>query len=120
MGRCGCTIRGFAERFATPHFDRRLRALRRELKRRTDIETATPFSPYNLRLYRTHYGLRDVIALLVRSDLVRVYDEAADRVPRLIETAPLLRSADEVVSALQRPIERTTRGAPDDFAITPT
>ncbi len=37
------------------------------MKRRTDIEAKTPFSPYNLRLYRqTYYGLRDVIAPLVR------------------------------------------------------
>jgi hypothetical protein len=38
-----------------------------ELKRRTDRESRTPFSPYNIRLFRqTYYGLRDVIAPLVR------------------------------------------------------
>jgi len=38
-----------------------------ELKRLTDRESHTPFSPYNIRLYRqTYYGLRDVIAPLVR------------------------------------------------------
>jgi len=38
-----------------------------ELKRLTDRESRTPFSPYNIRLYRqTYYGLRDVIAPLVR------------------------------------------------------
>jgi hypothetical protein len=40
----------------------------RELKRRTDIETETPFSAYNLRLYRqTYFGIRDVISPLLRS-----------------------------------------------------
>jgi hypothetical protein len=39
-----------------------------ELKRLTDRESRTPFSPYNLRLFRqTYYGLRDVIAPLVRN-----------------------------------------------------
>jgi hypothetical protein len=38
-----------------------------ELKRLTDRESRTPFSPYNIRLFRqTYYGLRDVIASLVR------------------------------------------------------
>ncbi len=45
----------------------------RELKRLTDRESQTPFSPYNLRLYRqTYYGIRDVIAPLVRERLVCV------------------------------------------------
>jgi hypothetical protein len=87
-------IRGFAERFATPQYFRQacLRAAHgRELKRRTDIETKTPFSPYNLRLYRqTYYGLRDVIAPLVRERSVRVWPMQSSRsgVPRLIEICP--------------------------------
>jgi hypothetical protein len=37
-----------------------------ELKRRTDVETRTPFAAYNLRLYRqTYYGIRDVLSPLV-------------------------------------------------------
>ncbi len=45
----------------------------REIRRQTDIETATPFCVYNLRLYRqTYYGLRDVIAPLVQNDSARV------------------------------------------------
>jgi hypothetical protein len=40
----------------------------KELKRTTDLVAGTPFSPYNLRLYRqTYYGIRDVLAPLVRS-----------------------------------------------------
>ena len=39
----------------------------RELKRRTDRETQTPFSAYNLRLYRqTYFGIRDVIGPLLQ------------------------------------------------------
>jgi hypothetical protein len=39
---------------------------RKELKRLTDVETKTPFCPYNLRLYRqTYFGIRDVLAPLV-------------------------------------------------------
>lgn len=38
-----------------------------ELKRVTDRESRTPFSPYNIRLYRqTYYGIRDLLAPLVR------------------------------------------------------
>src|SRR5512145_141110 len=62
-------IHAFADRFATPQHFRQAclhAAHGRELKRRTDVEAKTPFSPYNLRLYRqTYYGFRDVIAPLV-------------------------------------------------------
>lgn len=41
----------------------------RELRRHTDIESRTPFSPYNLRLYRqTYFGIRDVLATLIKAD----------------------------------------------------
>ncbi len=44
-----------------------------ELKRLTDRESHSPFSPYNIRLYRqTYYGLRDVIAPLVQGKLACV------------------------------------------------
>ncbi|HSD84286.1 MAG TPA: DUF429 domain-containing protein [Anaerolineae bacterium] len=63
----------------------------REVKRRTDIEARTPFSPYNLRLYRqTYYGLRDVVAPLVRAQAVRVRPMQSSRAgrPSLIEICP--------------------------------
>jgi hypothetical protein len=45
----------------------------KELKRTTDLVAGTPFSPYNLRLYRqTYYGIRDVLEPLVRSDRASV------------------------------------------------
>jgi len=44
-----------------------------ELKRTTDIETKTPFSPYNLRVYyQTYYGIRDILFPLVSADKARV------------------------------------------------
>jgi hypothetical protein len=39
----------------------------RELKRVTDHDARTPFSPYNLRLYRqTYFGIRDLLTPLVK------------------------------------------------------
>lgn len=62
-------LRGFARRYPTAEALRRLcrqAAAGRELRRRTDAEVRTPFSPYNLRLFRqTYHGLRDVLAPLV-------------------------------------------------------
>lgn len=46
---------------------------RKELKRLTDCESRTPFSPYNLRLYKqTYFGIRDVLVPLVHSEQVCV------------------------------------------------
>jgi len=45
----------------------------KELKRFTDIEAKTPFSPYNLRLYRqTYFGIRDLLGPMIRNDTVCV------------------------------------------------
>jgi hypothetical protein len=44
-----------------------------EERRDTDKTSQTPFSPYNRRLYRqTYYGIRDVLAPLVRDQLICV------------------------------------------------
>jgi hypothetical protein len=44
-----------------------------ELKRFTDFKTKTPFSPYNLRLYRqTYFGIRDVLGPLIMNNTVCV------------------------------------------------
>lgn len=44
-----------------------------ELKRATDFKARTPFSPYNLRLFRqTYYGIRDILRPLVERDQARV------------------------------------------------
>jgi hypothetical protein len=45
----------------------------RELKRFTDIEAKTPFSPYNLRLFRQiYFGIREVLGPLLRNNAVCV------------------------------------------------
>ena len=45
----------------------------KELKRFTDSEAKTPFSPYNLRLYKqTYFGIRDVLGPLIRETTVCV------------------------------------------------
>ena len=45
----------------------------KELKRLTDVERKTPFSPYNLRLYRqTFFGIKDVLGPLIRDSAVSI------------------------------------------------
>ncbi len=62
-------VQSFPERYPSPEAFRdscRLKTGGRELKRRTEVETRTPFAPYNLRLYRqTYFGIRDVLRPLV-------------------------------------------------------
>lgn len=74
-------------------FSRKCRAIScgKELKRRTDTETATPFSAYNLRLYRqTFFGIRDVLEPLVREDVACVLPmQRADAgKPWILEVCP--------------------------------
>jgi hypothetical protein len=63
----------------------------RELRRLTDEAARTPFSPYNIRLYRqTYYGIRDLLHPLMAEDQARVLplqELAADR-PWLLEICP--------------------------------
>ena len=64
---------------------------RKELRRRTDIEAAAPFSPYNLRIYRqTYYGIRDLLSPLVAKNLVNVppLHDSGEDVPWLLEVCP--------------------------------
>jgi hypothetical protein len=84
----------FARRYPSPQAFRGAclaAASGKELKRVTDRESKTPFSPYNLRLYRqTYYGLRDLIEPLVRARLASVLPmqrPQPDR-PWLIEICP--------------------------------
>jgi hypothetical protein len=86
--------RSFSKRYATAQQFRRAcfnAAHGRELKRVTDVESKTPFSPYNLRLYRqTFYGLRDLIGPLLADRVVCVLpmQRARSNVPWLIEICP--------------------------------
>ena len=64
---------------------------RKELRRRTDIEAAAPFSPYNLRIYRqTYYGIKELLGPLVSKNLVNVppLHDSGDGVPWLMEVCP--------------------------------
>ena len=71
---------GFARDFTTRHPDAeqfrescRQRTGGKELKRRTDRRTATPFCAYNLRLYRqTYWGIAAVLAPLVGNGRVAI------------------------------------------------
>jgi hypothetical protein len=68
-------VLSFRDDYASPEEFRRLcrEAGGRELKRVTDRKCQTPFSPYNLRLFRqTYYGIRDVLNPLVRDSLACV------------------------------------------------
>ncbi|TVM03399.1 MAG: hypothetical protein CV087_05490 [Candidatus Brocadia sp. WS118] len=62
-----------------------------ELKRMTDRACQTPFSPYNLRLYRqTYYGISEVLAPLVRKRQACVLpmQKALPDRPWLLEVCP--------------------------------
>lgn len=62
-----------------------------EVKRLTDLETQTPFSPYNLRMYRqTYYGIRDVLSPLVKNNAAWVLpmQQLAGDLPVLLECCP--------------------------------
>ena len=62
----------FTVRYPTPeYFREKCRSYENgtELKRVTDIETKTPFSPYNLRMYRqTYFGIRYILRPLIHSN----------------------------------------------------
>lgn len=63
----------------------------KELKRSTDIQSKTPFSPYNLRLYRqTYYGIRDVLFPLSMDNVVSILpmQEPDAARPWLLEVCP--------------------------------
>lgn len=63
----------------------------RELKRRTDTRARTPFSAYNLRIYRqTYEGIRNVLAPLLAGDRARAIpmQPPEDGKPVLAEACP--------------------------------
>lgn len=69
-------VLAFPSRYSSPAEFReacRLAAGGAELRRVTDLEARTPFSVYNLRLYRqTYFGIRDLLYPLVRDQLACV------------------------------------------------
>ena len=82
----------FGERYPTPErFRDACRAAGgKELRRATDREARTPFSSYNLRLYRqTWTGIVELLAPLVRAGAVVVpMQPPRPGVPRLLEVCP--------------------------------
>src|SRR5205823_2299832 len=63
----------------------------RELRRLCDVESRTPFSAYNLRLYRqTYAGITGLLAPLVEAGAIRVLpmQAATEGSPRLLEVCP--------------------------------
>jgi len=87
-------VLSFPDEYRTP--DRFRRACHeaaggRELKRATDEESKTPFSAYNLRLYRqTYFGIHDVLHPLVRDDqacVLPMQKTLVDR-PWILEICP--------------------------------
>ena len=62
-----------------------------ELKRKTDEETSTPFSPYNLRMFRqTYFGIKDILAPLVIDKIACVLpmQQPEQYKPWIIEICP--------------------------------
>lgn len=63
----------------------------KEKKRVTDEKNATPFSPYNLRLYKqTYFGIHDILAPLVQnsSTCVLPIQSAEQGKPWILEICP--------------------------------
>jgi len=63
----------------------------KELKRKTDIETKTPFSPYNLRIFKqTYYGITKILNPLCRKRLATVLpmQNPSDDKPWVLEICP--------------------------------
>jgi hypothetical protein len=87
-------VLSFTERYTGPEFFRekcRTGAGGKELKRVTDKESHTPFSPYNIRLYRqTYFGIGDLLAPLVREGWACVLpmQPAAPGRPWVMEICP--------------------------------
>jgi len=106
-------VRAFPKRYASPEEFReacRGTADGRELRRITDVASRTPFSPYNLRLYRqTYFGIRDLLAPLVadRSAYVLPMQSALPGVPWILEICPASLLKRE---GLYAPYKGTTRG----------
>lgn len=69
-------VRAFKDLYSSPDEFRKLCGATsggKELKRFTDLEAVTPFSPYNLRVYRqTYFGIRDMLRPLLREGAICV------------------------------------------------
>ena len=63
----------------------------KELKRKTDEAAKTPFSPYNLKIYKqTYYGIKKIIYPIVHNELacIQPMQESMDGKPLVLEICP--------------------------------
>ncbi|MDP2895303.1 MAG: DUF429 domain-containing protein [bacterium] len=87
-------VRSFSRRYQNPEAFRRAcldAGQGRELRRATDWESQSPFSPYNIRMYRqTYYGIARILAPLVRrrSACILPMQDAIPRKPWVLEVCP--------------------------------
>jgi hypothetical protein len=87
-------IAAFPEKFLSPkQFQRDCKEVlgNREVKRTTDRESATPFSPYNLRLFKqTYFGITGVLYPLLKngSACVIPMQEVSGDKPLILEICP--------------------------------
>jgi len=87
-------VLGFQDKYESPELFRE--ACRQdneghELKRKTDTEARTPFSPYNLQVFKqTYYGISEVLLPLVREDSARIvpFQKPVDGKPYVLEVCP--------------------------------
>ncbi len=90
-------ITRFPSRYESPEQFRevcRLAAHGKELKRATDLQSKTPFAPYNIRLYRqTYFGMSRILSPLVRDGFACVLpmQMAAIGKPWILEVCPASR-----------------------------
>jgi hypothetical protein len=88
-----------------------------ELKRFTETEAKTPFSPYNLRLYRqTYFGISNVLRPLVAKGLVRVLpmQRPKEGKPWVLEICPAstLKKREKNGTTSQAALEKQIKVAP--------
>ena len=87
-------ILAFPSRFPSANLFReycRASAGGREYRRVTDTEAKTPFSPYNIRIFRqTYHGIRDILYPLVHSQsaCVQPMERCRAGMPRIYEICP--------------------------------
>lgn len=100
-------IAGFPKEFNSPHdFQHHCKEVtgRREAKRTTDLESRTPLSPYNLRLFKqTYFGITGILYPLLREGRACVIpmQPIVDDRPLLLEICPRSTLVKEQIAAKQ-------------------
>ncbi|MGB8991211.1 MAG: hypothetical protein WCD80_04065 [Desulfobaccales bacterium] len=98
-------IAGFPKEFNSPHdFQRNCKEVtgQREAKRTTDLESRTPFSPYNLRLFKqTYFGITGILYPLLREGRACVIpmQPIIDDKPLILEICPRSTLVKEQIAA---------------------